>query len=294
MLLKKFFLYISILLIFSTFYFIYPLLIYSAQITDVTSKVSATISAGSFSLYGYAPSNSIVTISGIGLLDETKAEKGGYFEFKDIYSPIVPGHETCLSAKDTLGRTTNPVCIPPIPANKFTEIGPVLLPPTISLSKTDYFKGDNVTFSGQSIPNSEVSLSMFVDKKNSGFIPVTYAYSIPEVKGATDAKGNYSITMPTSRVENFRVFSQFKINQDFSPNSNIVRIKVLPYWMFIIVFFQYLFEAFKQRLLEIIILSQIIAVGIFITRWKLQPHKIMVQRAIVLRRNYPSSISDLS
>ena len=286
---------ISLLLVLSTFsiLLIYPLYIYGLGITDVTSKVSATISSGSFSLYGYAPSNSNVSISGIGLSDETKAEKSGYFEFKDLYSPIVPGHETCLSAKDNLGRTTNPVCIPPIPANKFTEIGPVLLPPTISLSKADYFKGDDITFSGQSIPNSEVNLSMFVDKKSFGFIPVSYAYSIPEVKGATDAKGNYFITMPSSRAENFRVFSQFKMNQDFSPNSNIVRIKVLPYWMFIIVFFKYLFEVFKQRLLEVIILSQIIAIGIFITRWKLHPHKIMVQRAIVLRRNYPSSISQL-
>lgn len=287
MFLKKSIFYIFTILIISAYSFIYPLLIYSSQITDVTSKVSATISAGSFSLYGYAPSNSNVSISGIGLSDETKAEKNGYFEFKDLYSPIVPGHETCLTAKDALGRTTNPVCIPPIPENKFTEIGPVLLPPSISLSKADYFKGDEITFSGQSIPNSEVNLSMFVDKKNFGFIPVTYAYSIPEVKGTTDEKGNYSITMPSSRVENYRVFSQLKMNQDFSPNSNIVRIKVLPYWMFIIIFFKYLFEVFKQRLLEIIILSQIIAVGIFITRWKLHPHKIMAQRAIVLRDKHP-------
>ena len=287
MFLKKYKLYIFTIFILSTAYFISPLLIYSYQITDVTSKVSATISAGSFSLYGYAPSNSQVSISGIGLLDETTAKKSGYFEFKDLFSPIVPGHETCLTAKDALGRTTNPVCIPPIPANKFTEIGPVLLPPSISLSKSDYFKGDDITFSGQSIPNSEVSLSMFVDKKSFGFIPVTYAYSIPEVKGATDEKGNYSITLPSSRVENYRVFSQLKMNQDFSPNSNIVRIKVLPYWMFIIVFIKYLFEVFKQRLLEVIILSQIIAIGIFITRWKLHPHKIMIQRAIVLREKYP-------
>ncbi|OGK31051.1 hypothetical protein A3F29_02475 [Candidatus Roizmanbacteria bacterium RIFCSPHIGHO2_12_FULL_33_9] len=255
------------------------------------TTVSASIGRGLFSLFGYAPSSSVVTLSGIGYVDATQANRDGYFEFNNQFVPNLPYSEACVTAEDKLGRTTKPVCIPPIPVNKYTEIGPILLPPTISVNKSDYFVGDEVTFSGQSIPNSEISLSLFVNKRS--FIPQAYAYSIPEVKAATDNKGNYSITLPSSKSENFRVFSQFKKAQDFSPNSNTLRVKVLPFWMFIWVFLKYLFALFKERIVEIIIISQIIAVAIFITRWYFKPAKIAQQRAIILRKNYPRSIAEL-
>lgn len=287
---KKFTTVLVIISIISSYLLFQRSVVYGLNIIEKDAQISAYIGNGRFSVYGYAPSNSQVILSGIGIYDEQIASKNGYFEFKNQFLPINPAYEPCLTAKDKFGRITNPVCIPPIPKDYEIEIGPVLLPPTISLNQPNYFIGDDITFSGQSIPNSEVNLSMFVDKKSFGFIPETHAYSIPEVKGTTDDKGNYSITMPSSRVENYRVFSQLKMNQDFSPNSNIVRIKVLPYWMYIIIFLKYLFEAFKQRLLEIIILSQVIAIGIFITRWKLHPHKIMIQRAIVLRSKSPITL----
>ncbi|MFH1827088.1 MAG: hypothetical protein ABH812_01480 [bacterium] len=284
-------LYLTLFLCFSVFFTLSPT-VSSSEMFENSLKMSVFIGTGSFSLFGYAPSNSSVTLSGIGILSETFADKNGYFEFKDQLSPIIPGYETCLSAKDNLGRTTNPVCIPPIPVNKYTEIGPILLPPTISLNKTDHFTGDDITFSGQSVPNSEVNLSMFVDKRIT-LIPVSHAYSIPEIIAQTDDKGNYAITLSSTRNENYRVFSQLKKDQDFSANSNTLRIKVYPYWMFILIFLKYLFSVFKNNLLGIIIISQIIAVAIFLTRWYLKPHKIMAQRAIILRRAYPRTIREV-
>lgn len=285
-------LYLTLFLCFSVLFTLSPTVTLSSEMFENNLKMSVSVGAGSFSLFGYAPSNSSVTLSGFGILSETFTDKNGYFEFKDQLSPIIPGHETCLSAKDNLGRTTNPVCIPPIPKNKYTEIGPILLPPTISLNKIDYFTGDDITFSGQSVPNTEISLSMFVNKRAT-LIPVSYAYSIPEIKAQTDNKGNYAITLPSTRNENYRVFSQFKKGQDFSAKSNALKIKVYPYWMFILIFLKYLFSVFKNNLLELVIISQIIAIAIFLTRWYLKPHKIMAQRAIVLRKAYPRTLSEI-
>ncbi len=250
---------------------------YGFDVIEKEAQISAYIGNGTFSVFGYAPSGSQVVLSGIGIYDEIKASKNGYFEFNDQFLPINPAYEPCLTAKDKLGRITSPVCIPPIPTDYEVNIGPVLLPPTISLNQPDYFVGDEITLSGQSVPNTEIRLLMFVDKKVS-IIPQAHAYSIPEIKAQTDVKGNYSITLPASRKEKYRVFSKFKKDQDFSPTSNTLRVKVLPYWMLILVFFKYLFSVSKQRIVEIIIISQIIAIGIFFTRWHLKPHKIMAKK----------------
>lgn len=251
--------------------------VYAFEVIEKEAQISAYIGSGTFSVFGYAPSGSQVVLSGIGIYDEVIASKNGYFEFNDQFLPINPAYEPCLTAKDKLGRITSPVCIPPIPIDYEVNMGPVLLPPTISLNQPDYFVGDEITLSGQSVPNTEIRLLMFVDKKVS-IIPQAYAYSIPEINTQTDDKGNYSITLPAFQKESYRVSSKFKKDQDFSPSSNTLRIKVLPYWMFILVFFKYLFLVSKQRILEIIIISQIIAVGIFFTRWHFKPHKIMAQK----------------
>src|SRR4030066_671987 len=152
-------------------------------------NVSAFIGRGKFSVFGYAPSNSLVTLSGIGLYSETYSQENGFFEFNNQYLPIALS-EPCISAKDQLGRLTTPVCLTSIPKNYNPRIGPFLLPPTISVNKPDYFKGDEVVFSGQAITGSRVSLSMFTDKVSSSLSMSVYAYSIPEISAETDNFGN--------------------------------------------------------------------------------------------------------
>ena len=73
-----------------------------------------------------------------------------------------------MTAKDQLGRMSSPVCLPPFPVNYNVSIGPVIMPPTVSLDKKDYFMGDGVILSGQAVPNTDVKLSMFGEggKKN--------------------------------------------------------------------------------------------------------------------------------
>ncbi len=251
--------------------------------------VSAFIGRGKFSVFGYAPSNSLVTLSGIGLYSETYSQENGFFEFNNQYLPIALS-EPCISAKDHLGRLTTPVCLPSIPKNYNPRIGPFLLPPTISVDKQDYFKGDEVVFSGQAITGSKVNLSMFTDKVSSSLSMSVYAYTIPEISAETDNFGNYSIILPSSKIESFRVFVQSNVNNEMTPKSNTIRIKILPLWMYFIMFLGYLWQVFKQRIIEIIIISQIIALTIYLFQYYFHPNKIITQRAIILRSKYPLAI----
>jgi hypothetical protein len=245
---------------------------------------------GKFSLFGYGPPNSLITLSGIGLRNETYSENNGYFEFKNQYLPLA-FTEPCVSAQDQLGRISMPVCII-IPKDLNTAIGPVLLPPTISVDKSDYFIGDDVILTGQTIPGSTVDLSMFADRSSQYLSIAVYALTIPKIEIKTDKYGNYSLTIPSADSESFRVFAQSNMNNDLSPKSNTMRVKILPIWMLFVKFLYYIWAAFKEKIVEIVILSQIIALVAYLFRYYFHPHKIALQRAIILRKKSPLMIVD--
>ena len=131
---------------------------------------------------------------------------------------------------------------------------------------------------------------MFTDKVSSSLSMSVYAYSIPEISAETDNFGNYSITLPSSKIESFRVFAQSNVNNEITPKSNTIRVKILPIWMYFIMFLGYLWRVFKQRIIEIIIISQIIAVAVYLFQYYFHPNKIITQRAIILRNKYPLAL----
>lgn len=249
--------------------------------------ISALIGTGKkFSLYGYGPPNSLTTISGLGIYSETYSQDNGYFEFKNKYLPL-SSTEPCISAKDHLGRITMPICLTSIPIDSVEPIGPVFLPPSISADKSDYYKGDDIVLTGQTIPGSTIDLSMFSDKSTKILSMSVYALTLPEINIETDKNGNYSITFPSEDPESFRVFAQSSMNNEKTPKSNTMNVKVLPFWMLFVRFLTYIWFVFKQKIIEIIIISQIIALLIYLFRSYFHPHKIAVERAIVLRQKSP-------
>ena len=168
---------------------------------DVT--VSLSIGEYQFTLFGYSSPKALVTIEGLGIYDQTYADNRGYFEFKNRFSPFSP-REACLSARDQFGRNSAPSCLPPFPTNRNVTIGPVILPPTLSLDKPDYFIGDEVILSGQTIPNSEVDLSVFTKNKSEILNP------------KSEANSNYKNLNNQNSFENLRIkilgiVSDFKI-----------------------------------------------------------------------------------
>ena len=261
-----------------------------SQSVDIIN--SAYIGEFRFSLFGYTSPYAMVTFEGMGIFDQTTANNKGYFEFNNRFSPFSK-REACLSSKDQFGRLSSPVCLPPFPINYNISIGPVIMPPTVSLDKKDYFMGDQVMLSGQAVPNTDVKLSVFGedgkmneliakenvipaeagiqtnyrldpllqgdDKSNIFFfIRPVEAFTFPELTAKSDDKGNFSINLPSSTPNKFRLFGQTNFKKSISSNSVKLSLDILPVWMIVVKFFLFLFSLIRPRLLETVIILEII------------------------------------
>jgi hypothetical protein len=282
-------------------FFFYSLIIKEEnnKIAGIQSKqenieVSAFIGEHRFTLFGYTSPEALVSFQGLGIFDQTYADKQGYFIFQNRFSPFSP-REACLTAQDKFGRLTSPVCLPPFPTDYNVEIGPVIMPPTLSLDKNDYWVGDEVILSGQTIPETEVDLSMFTKQSNFlalNLIKKVEAFALPEFKTQSDQQGNFSIALPSSSAQTFRLFAQSQFLKAKSPESRKLTVKILPWWFIIIKIFGLLFSLIKSRLLEFLILVEIVVLIIYILRRYLAPHLIKKERAIVLRENFSLIIKE--
>lgn len=243
-----------------------------------------------FTLYGYTSPFAVVTFDGQGVFDQTVADKTGYFEFKNRFSPFSP-REACLSSKDQFGRLTSPVCLPPFPIKYNVSIGPILIPPTVSLNKDIYYIDDEVILSGQTIPNTQVDLSIF-GGTNSRLSSMIYnlgsiikpveAFTFPELTARSDKAGNFSLVLPSSNPQDFRLFTQVNYKDSVSPSSVKLNFQVYPVWMIIIRFFLMIIAAIKSRLLEIVIAAEIIYILSIFYSFFFGSHK---SRAIILAEN---------
>lgn len=272
-------------------------------VAGVTNSVS--IGEFRFSLYGYTSPKAQVTFEGMGIFDQTIADDQGYFQFNNRFSPF-SSREACLSSTDQFGRLSSPLCLPPFPVNYNVSIGPVIMPPTLSLDKQDYFMGDQVILSGQAVPNTEVKLSVFGEGNNKskaqmtksksifdfGFrisdftlIKPVEAFSFPQLNITSDSKGNFSVNLPSFSPEKFRLFAQTDFKKSISPNSVKLNLEILPIWMIIIKFFLFLFSLIRPRLLEILIIAEIIYI-IYVIKNHIQ------SKAIVRYQNHLPAIEE--
>ena len=267
--------------------------------TQESGPILNSISIGDFhfTLFGYTSPHAEVTFDGQGIYDKAYADENGYFSFDNRFSPFSP-HEACLSSKDQFGRISSPVCLSAFPVKYNVSIGPVLIPPTLSLNQEYYYTNDQITLSGQTIPDSEVDFSVFTKDGNgklgmetgqengkwkmvkslsstnqlpnpllflsSIFIKPVEAFSFPELTARSDSKGNYSLSLPSSNPETFRLFTQTKFNDSMSPTSIKLNFKVMPVWMIIIQFFTSILLLLKGRWLELTIIGEILVVLYFI------------------------------
>jgi len=261
-----------------------------AGLTSIsTTPILNSISIGEFrfNLFGYTSPGAQVTFDGQGVYDQTTADNNGYFEFKNRFSPFSP-REACLSAKDQFGRVSSPVCLPPFPVEYNVSIGPIIISPTLSLNKDYYYSGDEIILSGQTVPNSEVDLSVFTQENTNlvaklSLIKPVEAFTFPELKASSDSKGNFSIILPSTNIKKFRLFAQSQFETWQSPTSIKLNFKILPIWMIIFQIFNTLYELIKPRILEIIIVCELFIITYIIIRSFLHPYVIRRSKAIVLR-----------
>jgi len=140
-------------------------LAFEQHLTPAPIKVSATIGEPKLTLFGYTCAHCLVYLQGQRVFEETNADSSGFFEFTKIFLPLPnPDYpELCLTSIDNQRQITFPTCLPPLPTGPYhIEIGPVLLPPTLTLSQGTFAPNQQVIASGQPFlnqPSTSTSLS---------------------------------------------------------------------------------------------------------------------------------------
>lgn len=231
------------------FLFLLPQPLNAFDLTQKSSvNISASIGENQVTIDGYTSPESRVELSSPRVFAVTYSNPDGYFIFDKTILPRDPS-DLCLVSIDNHNRQTFPVCIPPPPiTNYHTDIGLILLPPTISLENDTINPNETVLTSGQSIPNSQISVHFYkVEDQAFSFPKEVQAYSLPSLSVNSDENGNFSLNLPTAYASNYRLYASTKFKSDYSPKSNTL-IYFLPslFWIFLqqnlyIIFFLPLF-----------------------------------------------------
>ena len=255
-----------------------------------STSVSVFIGDHHFSIFGYTSPYALVTFDGQGIFDQTYADENGFFNIGNRFSPLSQ-REACLSAKDQFGRISAPICLPPFPIEYDADIGPIIIAPTVSMNQEYYYMGDKIILSGQTIPNSDVNFSVFTNNQDnllSSVVKPVDAFTFPKISSKSDSKGNFSLSIPSSNPEAFRLFAQTIFDSSMSPTSIKLNFKVMPIWMIIIQFFTLILSLIRGRWLELVIIGEILMVLYFILPLIFH-HKNL---AIVLKKNKLPAIFD--
>ena len=224
----------AILLLF--LFLISPFQVQAQTLTDSSSvSVSASIGENEVSIFGYTSPNSRVELTGINIYSLDYSDDTGYFELNSLVLPR-NSSELCLQSRDDSGRSSSLVCTPPPPlTNYHTDIGPIILPPTVSLEQDNINPNSTVISSGQSIPKSTVTVYFYkVDDSAQSFPRTVEAYSLPKIETTTDENGNYNINLPTAYSSNYRLYTSVMYDDNFSPKSNTL-LYTMPslFWLFL-------------------------------------------------------------
>lgn len=260
-------------------------------VDELTSTTTVSVTVGKpsqqpisseerFSVYGYTSPNATVNIQS-PVYGETQADGKGFYEFKYLFITLFR-EDLCIVSHDTEGRSTPPLCIPPPTPEANKRVGPVILPPSTSISAGNAYIGDTVTLTGQTIPNVEVKLSLFTDEneknKTLSLIPEVYAYTIPQLSLSSNAKGEYSIVLPTASSQFIRMFTAAFYDGNSTPKSNTLVLNIFPLWMMLLKFFTNFFSLLKTHLPDLIIISQLYFLVIYLMKRFLDPRAIRAHR----------------
>ncbi len=197
--------------------------------------VSATIGIPKMTLWGYGAPGAVIELSGIGVDQTISSDASGYYSFDLIYLPDTSAFpELCVTAIDQEGKITPPTCIPPIASgNYFYNVGPVILPPTISIQAPQARPDSQVSAQGQTIPGVTIEIKLARPEVKTGilgfqFVKRALAFYIPSFSVISDVQGKYSFNMPTGEGTTWRVFAVAEYQDgNKSPKSNTLKFETL-------------------------------------------------------------------
>ena len=208
------------------------------MISERAVKISAQIAETSITVFGYTCKKCKVEMSNPYIYASTYSDNKGYFIFDKT---IIPKkfHDICIVSTDKHGVQSPPTCIASPPETKYhTDIGPILLAPTISLNKSKITPYHTIASQGQGIPNSTIKIHLFKNKDKANLIPKEVeAYSLPILTIQTNNEGDFNFNIPSVYQTNFRLFANSEYLDSSSPKSNTL-IYHLPvykdYFLFLI------------------------------------------------------------
>lgn len=198
--------------------------------------VTATVGQPKLTIYGYTSPGAKVLLTGKQVADQTTADNDGYFIMEHVYfpEPKMGYPEVCLNAVDVRKRISFPTCLPRIPLNIPLEItvGPVLLPPTVSIGKNTLQIGEQVIAKGATFPNSDVIVSMANNEAGTSvLIKKANAFFLPKYETISNQSGEFELNLPSVRSSSWRVFATANFQQDYpSPKSNTLSFRVMNWW----------------------------------------------------------------
>jgi len=246
------------LLLFTFAFLLFPFPSFALENTsEIQITVWTTIGEPKLTVFGWASPQALVELKGQRVSELAIADSEGYFYFDRIFlPPPKPNYpEVCLSVVDRASRISSfPTCLPPLPP-KLGEIrvGPVLLPPTLSLEQGEFLPGQQVKANGATFPNSKVKIFLAnktfhlrgeksasrrigVPTVGGGkhlggeFVKTVYAHFLPQYEIQSDAQGNFEFNLPASYPQKWKVYATAEFQGSPSPKSTSLSFKVLSWW----------------------------------------------------------------
>jgi hypothetical protein len=226
-------------------------------------------------IFGYGPPASTIKIRAYGIDLDTISDDTGYFKFTNLPFPNIFSYplgyfypELCLSALDNQGIASSPVCVPPLPTTSHeSNIGPILLAPTISLSQGTVVKGEPLTVSGETIPGSVVKIHLAYDSNGSKLqiISSVSAEGLPISTVTASSSGKYEFSIPTNEVSDGRIFTSTNYGGSGSPKSNTLTYYIKPISYRLVEIYQDTLFKIKPYILTAIIGTEVLILVIIVT-----------------------------
>lgn len=259
-----------------------------AKITNPVSyqiTVSATIGEPILTIFGYTSPQALVKLDGFRTADHTLSDSTGYFRFEKVYLPLAnPNYpELCLTSIDTQSRLSNfPTCLPSLPTGRLDiTVGPVLLPPTLSLAKGDFLPSEQVIARGSTIPNAKVIVYLANDLgKKLALIRSAQAYSLSGYETIADGRGNFEFNLPADQPSFWRLFASAEFAGSPTPKSNTLVFRILNWWGWLWQLVLTLFGLLRPFWWLLVIACQIVIVFFLLIKPDRKPVKILALRVI--------------
>jgi hypothetical protein len=210
----------------------------SSKSASYEISISATIGEPKLTVFGWTSPQALVELKGQRVSELAVADETGYFYFDRVFlPPPKPNYpEICLSVVDRASRISSfPTCLPPLPP-KLGEIrvGPVLLPPTLTLEKGEFLPGQQVKATGATFPKSKVKIFLANSASNlASHLPgvkEAYALFLPQYEIQSDQQGNFEFNLPASYPQNWKVYATAEFQGSPSPKSVSLSFRVLGLW----------------------------------------------------------------